>query len=393
MDPILAEVGAKILNEEFRPAVGPSQAQQPLNVAAAKALTKEVAAGTDLDLKQLRRSMLQDPVSSMQQAKPETESVSGATAKSLPKSKPRFVIPMSPDLMAPVIKILAEKGFIKDGVLRTGSLRVDPSTVVAYLIEVMLRYSMPRGDASLSRRKNSIGGLSYESMIPYQPEVVDAETKVALSNVKKVIRSRTPAGASEGKIQDEIKSAQKMILERMAGPASVADKAPPPVSTPDAVAIMENGPVGDNLWLIRLTGVRDMDGQLVTDHFRALVSFEGNTVKLIPVGIGESKFQSGYNVIIDQLIESFKRVRDGVSATNLLPSANVEVQWGPDVIAIIQSEEAPPEGHFNRIEQRLADAAGSKKLNVNLVYMGNEQAAEDARKMVLTIIEKLKKSM
>jgi len=392
---LAVEAGAKSRDAEVIPAIARRlQASQKFRakLPAAVAELQGVARNPSQTLKALgERGMLRDPQSSIAA----TESVGKKSAtrqvvEGVPKAPARYAT-AAPEVAAAVIELLKKKGLIEEGAMRLGTLRIDPRAGVALLSEA-LAYSAPRSAAGAGRRVNTRGGVFYELLMPFHENVITAETRLACQEAEQIIRGRgKAAGLSAAQIDAQVNAARETITARMAGMSRVATEGQALSTAADGVALMESGPVAENLWMVRLTGMRDVNGKLVADHFRALASFEKNTTKLIPIGLGESKFVSGAGKIIPQMIETVARVSDGVTAMNLPRVGKVEVQWGSEVVVIIQSEEAPPPRHFDDLAQKLAaEANTTQPLKATPITMVNRQGADDARKLVTTILDELK---
>jgi len=346
-------------------------------VNAAIAEMKLIARNPSETLKALgQRGILPDAQSSLVQG--------------LPKTPARYAT-AAPEVAAAVIQLLKKKGLIEDGVMRLGSLRIDPRAGVALLSEA-LAYSAPRSAAGAGRRVNTRGGVFYELLMPFHENVIAEETRVACREAERIIRGRGEAAAlSPAQIDTQVNAVRETITARLAGMSRVATEGQALSTTADGVALMESGPVAADLWMIRLTSMRDVNGRLVADHFRTLASFEKNATRLIPVGLGESKFVSGSGKIIPQMIETLARVSEGVTATNLPRAGKVEVQWGSELVVIIQSEEAPPPGHFANLAQKIAAEANAvQPLKATPITMVNQQGAADARKLVETVLDELR---
>jgi hypothetical protein len=318
------------------------------------------------------------------------KSATRQAVEGLPKAAARYAT-SAPAVAAAIIELLEKKGLVDRGEMRLGTLRIDPRSGVALLSEALV-YSAPRSGAGAGRRVNTRGGIFYELLMPFHKDVIAAETRVARQQAALIVRRRGRAARLDAaQIEAQVNAALETITSRMAGMSRVATEGQALSAAADGVALLENGRVAEDLWMVRLTGMRDINGKLVADHFRALVSFEKNVTTLIPIGLGESKFVSGAGRITSQMIETVRRVNDGVTATNLPRVGKVEVQWGSELVVIIQSEAAPPPAHFDSLTQRLAaESNTTQPLKTTLLTMVDQQGADDARKVVKTILEELK---
>ncbi len=394
---LAVEAGAKARAVEVIPAIA-RRLERSQNfrakLPAAVAELQEVARNPKQTLKTLgEQGMLRDPQSSIAATEVPKGKKKSATLKAvepLPPAPARYAV-AAPEVNAAVIDLLKKKGLIEDGAMRLGNLRIEPRSGVALLSEA-LTYSAPTSAAGAGRRVNTRGGVFYELLMPFHEKVITEETRVACKEAEQIIRERgKTAKLSPAQIDAEVTAVRDTITARMAGMSRVATEGQALGTTADGVALMESGPVADNLWMIRQTGMRDLNGKLVADHFRTLVSFEKNSATLIPIGVGESKFVSGAGKIIPQVIETVARVSEGVTATNLPRMGKVEVQWGSEVVVVIQSEAAPPPGHFEDLAQKLAaEANTTRPLKATPITMVNKEGADNARELVKTVLDELK---
>jgi 3-polyprenyl-4-hydroxybenzoate decarboxylase len=381
LEPLLIEAGAKAASEikgltwARRLEANPQRGAQ---ARAAAAEVQDVARSRREILKLLgSKGILRDPESSL-----------GPALGAMPGSPVRYVTP-TPEVTAWVLSTLEKRGLIKDGVMRLGSLRINPRAGVVLLSEA-LAYSAPGNLAAAARRVNTRGGVFYEMLMPFHEKVIVEETRVASQEAERIIRVRgQAAGLGAGQIEAQVSAVRETVSARMAGMSRVAFEGEAVSRGADGVALMDSGRVAEGLWMVRMTTMRDVNGKLVADHFRALVSFEKDVTRLVPIGLGESKFRSGAGKIVPQMIETVARVSDGVTAANLPRTGKVEVQWGSEVIAVIQSEEPPPTSHFEDLAQRLSAEAGSP-VRATPIPMVNKQGADDAREIVKAVLDELR---
>jgi hypothetical protein len=182
-------------------------------------------------------------------------------------------------------------------------------------------------------------------------------------------RSDAVRNAEEAAVAAVLKDL-KIVPEAL--PAGIVPKRPrglpKSIAMTDPSAMLARYRPAPGLLDLELQGVRDAGGQLVTDRLRGILNLRKQPPEFIIVSIGESKAQSGYNKIIDQLTEDVPRLLqefqtplDGVS-----PQAFVgtQVRFGPKLVVAWLSERAPPAGHVKRGPKDIAAVFRRKKLGL-----------------------------
>ena len=166
-------------------------------------------------------------------------------------------------------------------------------------------------------------------------------------------RSDAVRSAEEAAVAAVLKDL-KIVPEAV--PAGILPEAsrglPKSIAMTDPSAILVRYRPAPGLLDLELQGVRDAGRQLVTDRLRGILNLRKQPPEFIIVSIGESKAQSGYNRIIDQLTEDVRRLLqefqmplDGVSPQAFV---DTQVRFGPKLVVAWLSERAPPAGHVER---------------------------------------------
>lgn len=402
LDQVLCETGARV-GAELRARAVPelSAAIKLLDDAGRKKLDRvvremrEFSTRKGLD-RELAQQVLQDPVSSiLGRAKgwkasnlaPRLDS--SETARALvgvagsKRPKPKFAV-VSVETVAHVVVRIKEIAQKEAGIAEHFAalgLSIDEGT---WLMFNVLDYSKALKKAGIQRRIDSRGGILYETVLPLHPNVVRKERAATATNASEWIRQEPGRfGVSD---------AQK---ERMAQAVS-EQVGNPPAAGPSTGAVFirqrDAAGLGDfellarNLWLVRLVEVRDEGGRLISDHIRTLMSVspDGKAIDLMPSGIGESKFRSGYAKVVPQVVANIRRVRETLRAANLpdLEGLEIRVRWGKALVVVVQTEKQLPTGALDDISGAVRKATRAPELKVNMELVLTPEQAFAARRTV-----------
>jgi hypothetical protein len=308
----------------------------------------------------------------------------GLGPNALPGDAAKLAKVQPPELLPHIYQRLREKGFIsRDGVLKTG-LSVDPDVFVAFLARV-LDYPAARDAAGLGRRFDSLGGVAFEAMLPFRKEVLDCERLAGRTAVRAAVERRAAARGLPRAAADE---AYKRVGDAFET-HHASGRAEVDVTSPYALLTSE-GRLGEGLFDIRLTGIRDEDGRLVTDHFRAILDV-GPPAGLTVYSVGESKFKSGTREIAAQVIRSFERVQGGVHAPELrgIEVGPRAVHLAPEVVAVVQTEKPAPRSHLAGLAQQIRSTSahpGAPDTVVRVVEVVDLDGAKLARDIIRALI-------
>lgn len=310
-----------------------------------------------------------------------------------PRTKPDIPAPsrtIPPELVAKVAASLASTDAAQR-FARSFGLTLAEGT---YFLLDLLDVSKPNGAAGIARRQHSRGGLFAELAMPFRPEVLAKEAQAAKANAADFIAAEwRKLGARDAKAAKELAGKVDRAIDRAfaAGAAHAPGAVAGAGTVAGGAASWGSVPLAPNLWLMRLTGLRDEAGKMVADHFRGLVFFDTarKVVEIIPVGIGESKFAGGTYVIVEQIKKTFARLRRTLSSADLPIPEGVEVRVRAParVVAVLQTERAPPASHLRGFERGVQKAMRVASMDVDLVKLDGARQAKDARELVKETIK------
>jgi hypothetical protein len=377
---LVTELGPRVVS-----ALRKSQNSEGL-VADATRVLRQIAAKPRGFEKVLRESRLpdptrlrragtgwRDPVAEAWGTKPRTQPDVPSASRAIP-----------PELVAKVMTSLDSRDAAKR--LKSFGLTLAEGT---YFLLKVLDVSKPNGAAAIARSIHSRAGLFFELAMPFHPEVLAREAQAARNNAARFVAAEwRKLGAQNGNdakiLAREVDEAIKKAFETGAADAAGATAGVGPVA--GGVASWGSVRLARNFWLMRLTGLRDEAGKMVADHFRGLVFFDTarKVVEIIPVGIGESKFASGTYAIVEQLKKTFSRLRSTLSSADLpIPDGvEVRVRTPAHVVAVLQTERAPPVSQLRGFERSVKKAMQATSLEVDLVKLDAARQANDARELV-----------
>jgi hypothetical protein len=310
-----------------------------------------------------------------------------AGKKRLPAQPEAEVAVTSPRAVAAVVEqIYKSSSPLLRGWLRKLGLTVEDGT---WLMWKILDYSSPRNVASFFRRVASRGGALWELLMAFYPRVVAAERSMALELALEWIRSEPQRFGLTPELVEQL---SRELTERLSAAEGTTVQYGTGIFRPAEVpGIGEVEQLATNLWLMRLSEVRDSAGRLMMDHARALVSFSKDGIDIVPVGIGESKFGSKAAEVFEQLVRNVGRAADTLRAANLpdLSTVPIRVRWGKGLVVIAQTEARggirAPQG----LEASLRKATGRGDLKIEFVTGGTLEDAKASRKAVTAFMRLL----
>jgi hypothetical protein len=293
------------------------------------------------------------------------------------EAKARLAATSPPTVAKLVEEIHRERPAIKAYFAERG-LSVEDGT---WLMCQVLAYTTPRDWAAFVRRTNKRGGVLWEFLMAFEPEAVAVERKVALDNAVDWIREEparfgiAPKDVEKFVSELKLRFAQLQNVPAQYGRGIARSQQIPGIGEIDFLA--------PNLWLMRLTEIRDEAGRLMMDHERALVSFSPTSIEVTPVGVGESKFGSKAAELFRQLIANVGRSKETLRAANLPdPSAlPVNVRWGKRLAVIAQTESVGKARTPADLQASLSKKAG-RQLNITPAVVGTNKGAETSREVV-----------
>ncbi|MBF5046058.1 hypothetical protein FGE12_26830 [Aggregicoccus sp. 17bor-14] len=394
LDQQQAEIGAVLLRELRE--LAPSELRASLAAA-----TKQDVRDFDEVVRELRKSarreglnralaqhVLQDPVSSIL-GRVEREGAAGAKSKSAREAsalagaaelKPRYAV-VSPATVARFVEVIEDKhpDIVRE--LKRLGLRTEEGTELLLRI---LDYSKERRAAGFKRRVRGRGGILYEMLLSFQPDVVAKERAAASVNASEwILREPERFGTDKKGAPALVERAQERLRDAEGAKSGLGRGLLREDGTP---RFGELERLEENLFLLRLTDVRDESGRLMSDHFRVLLSFsrDRKTLELVPVGVGESKFQSKVREIIPQLIRNLERAQETLRASNLphLEGVDIQVRWGKALVVVAQSEKAVSPRQLAGLEDKVREATGALQLKVSVAEGATAKQAQASKDVV-----------
>jgi hypothetical protein len=281
---------------------------------------------------------------------------------------------------------LEKEAISGETMIKFGEARLSIKTLARLAWEAILqkKYKVPRqrGDSSWQRRVDQRGGVVFEMLMPYFPEVIIKETETATEIAKDIVEAKLKGVASEVEVSDRVNSVVNAVKRRMSAVGSPQVERVVVDGTEKQIWTLEDGPIGEGLWLVALHRMRTLDGKEVADHLRVIYSISATAINVWPVAIGESKFISRTRFLLPQVIETFERIGAGLSAGNLPRNLPVKVLWGRKVVAIAQSEEPLPEGQRLGLEGRIRKMINSPNTEILFLPLTKAEEAKAARKVI-----------
>jgi hypothetical protein len=278
----------------------------------------------------------------------------------------------------------------REAMVKLGRIRL-PATKVATLLMELLRaklYKVPATDASRWRRFKFRAGVLFEYLLPFFPKTLEAEEEAAFEIGSQIIEERAAGKLTAAQITEQ-KAALRAALRNRFGSVG-SDQFESIVSDTGAqeAAVVEDGEIGPNLYMMALTRVRSVNGKELSDHLRVLVSPGKNGGwDVWPVSVGESKFGDDPGRVLRQIPETFARLAKGLRASNLDTSKPIQIRWGPKLVAIAQSEAEFPEGAEEAIRTKVAAAIDRPLESVKSVLISAPEEAQAARDVTEALVD------
>lgn len=278
----------------------------------------------------------------------------------------------------------------REAMVKLGRIRLPATKVATLLMELLTAklYKVPATDASRWRRFTFRAGVLFEYLLPFFPKTLEAEEKAAFEIGSQIIEEQAAGKLTAAQIAEQ-KAALRAALRSRFGSVG-SDQFESIVSDTGAqeAAVVEDGEIGPNLYMMALTRVRSVNGKELSDHLRVLVSPGKNGGwDVWPVSVGESKFGDDPGRVLRQIPETFARLAKGLRASNLDTSKPIQIRWGPKLVAIAQSEAEFPKGAEEAILTKVAAAIGRPPESVESVLISAPEEAQAARDVTEALVD------
>lgn len=272
----------------------------------------------------------------------------------------------------------------------------------AMLVVLRLLDTVRPDQATRAQYPSTRGGFLAEMGIFQSPAVRQAEMATALESIRQILQDRPAPPTGGGRLaaapdETALRSAITAVQEGHASATPSSDvigMADPVAALRNALAAGGVARITRDTWLVRTTEVRDNGapkGKLVTDRTLMLVEWRGtDTVVLHPISIAESKLRSVAHELPGQLVESSKRLAQGVSGADVLPRTSglkIEVRFPKRLLAVAFHETVAGRAQFDAAAMRRVPASVKRALQrpdlkVDLLPVDGTPAASAARHLI-----------
>ena len=157
--------------------------------------------------------------------------------------------------------------------IRFGGTRLLVANVARMVLAAIGMRRTPRSAASVKRAIDQRAGPLFELLIPYFSNVTNAEQEAAQTNASGILSEKL-AEVLQNERSQRIGQVLSAIANRMSAVGSDANERLIVDEGNSELSNLEDGPIGEGLWLVSLSRMRTVEGLEGSDHFRAIFSIE-----------------------------------------------------------------------------------------------------------------------